>query len=34
MGADQKKQQIVENEQRFASIGTDFLGRILVVVYT
>jgi uncharacterized DUF497 family protein len=28
------KQEIVKNEQRFASIGTDFLGRIVVVVYT
>ena len=28
------KQEIVKNEQRFASIGTDFLGRIVVMVYT
>jgi uncharacterized DUF497 family protein len=28
------KQEIVKSEQRFASIGTDFLGRIVVVVYT
>jgi uncharacterized DUF497 family protein len=28
------KQEIVKNEQRFATIGTDFLGRIIVVVYT
>ena len=28
------KQEIVKNEQRFASIGTDFLVRIVVVVYT
>jgi len=28
------KQEIVKNEQRFASIGTDFLGGIVVVVYT
>ena len=28
------KQEIVKNEQRFASIGTDFLARIVVVVYT
>ena len=28
------KQEIIKNEQRFASIGTDFLGRIVVVVYT
>ena len=28
------KQEIVNNEQRFASIGIDFLGRIVVVVYT
>jgi hypothetical protein len=28
------KQEIVKNEQRFASIGTDFLGTIVVVVYT
>ena len=28
------KQEIVKNEQRFASIGTDFIGRLLVVVYT
>ena len=28
------KQEIVKNEQRFASIGIDFLGRIVVVVYT
>lgn len=28
------KQEIVKKEQRFASIGTDFLGRIVIVVYT
>jgi len=28
------KQEIVKNEQRFASIGMDFLGRKVVVVYT
>jgi len=28
------KHEIVKNEQRFASIGIDFLGRIVVVVYT
>ena len=28
------KQDIVKNEQRFASIGTDFLDSIVVVVYT
>lgn len=28
------KQEIVEDEQRFATVGTDFLGRVLVVVYT
>ena len=28
------KQEIVENEQRHASVGTDFTGRIIVVVYT
>lgn len=28
------KEQIINNEQRFASIGIDFLGRIIVVVYT
>jgi uncharacterized DUF497 family protein len=28
------KQEIIKNEQRFASIGTDFLGGIVVVVYT
>ena len=28
------KHEIVKNEQRFASISTDFLGRIVVVVYT
>jgi len=27
------KQEIVKNEQRFASAGTDFLGRIVVAVY-
>ena len=26
--------QIVEQEQRFASVGFDALGRVLVVVYT
>ena len=28
------RQEIVKNEQRFASLGTDFLGRIVIVVYT
>lgn len=28
------KQEIVKNEQRFSSIGTDFLGRVVVAVYT
>lgn len=26
--------QVVENEQRFVTVGMDFLGRIIVVVYT
>ncbi len=26
--------QIVRNKQRFATIGVDFLGRLVVVVYT
>jgi len=28
------KEQHVEGEQRFVSIGLDFLGRLIVVVYT
>ena len=28
------KRHIVEYEKRFATIGMDFLGRIIVVVYT
>jgi len=28
------EEQHVEGEQRFASIGLDFLGRLIVVVYT
>ena len=28
------KQQIVRTEQRFATVGADFLGKIVVVVYT
>jgi uncharacterized DUF497 family protein len=28
------KREIVKNEQHFASIGIDFLGRIIVIVYT
>ena len=28
------KQQIVRTEQRFAIVGADFLGQIVVVVYT
>jgi len=28
------KEQDVEGEQRFVSIGLDFLGRLIVVVYT
>lgn len=28
------KEQIAEGEQRFVTIGVDFLGHIIVVVYT
>ena len=28
------KEEHVEGEQRFATVGTDFLERVLVVVYT
>ncbi|MCB7129671.1 MAG: BrnT family toxin [Candidatus Brocadiales bacterium] len=28
------KEQYVAGEQRFVTLGTDFLGRVLVVVYT
>ncbi len=28
------KEQDIEGEQRFVSIGLDFLGRLIVVVYT
>jgi uncharacterized DUF497 family protein len=28
------KEEYVEGEQRFATVGTDFLERVLVVVYT
>lgn len=28
------KEQYVEGEQRFVTMGTDFLGHVLVVVYT
>ena len=28
------KDEVVEGEQRFATLGTDFLERLLVVVYT
>jgi uncharacterized DUF497 family protein len=28
------KQEIVKNEQRLATIGADFVGRIVVAVYT
>ncbi|MCC9075609.1 BrnT family toxin [Litorilinea aerophila] len=28
------KEEYVDNEQRFATLGMDFLGRVLVVVYT
>lgn len=28
------KQEIIREEQRFATIGVDFLGRIIVAVYT
>jgi uncharacterized DUF497 family protein len=28
------KEEYVEDEQRFVTIGMDFLGRVLVVVYT
>ena len=27
------KHEIVRREQRFATVGTDFMGRIVVVVY-
>ena len=27
------KREVVEGEERFATIGTDFIGRIVVVVY-
>jgi uncharacterized DUF497 family protein len=26
-------EQVVESEQRFATVGVDFLGRIIVVIY-
>lgn len=28
------KEEYVEGEQRFVTVGMDFLGRVLVVVYT
>ncbi len=28
------KEEYVEGEQRFATVGTDFLERVLVVIYT
>ena len=28
------KQEIIRGEQRFATVGVDFLGRIIVVIYT
>jgi uncharacterized DUF497 family protein len=28
------KEELVKGEQRFATLGIDFLGRIIVVVYT
>ena len=28
------KEEYVEDEQRFVTMGVDFLGRVLVVVYT
>lgn len=28
------KEEVILSEQRFATVGMDFLGRILVVVYT
>ena len=28
------KEEYVENEQRFVTMGVDFLGRVLVVAYT
>jgi uncharacterized DUF497 family protein len=28
------KEQLIAGEQRFATLGMDFLGRVLVVVYT
>lgn len=28
------KHEVTEQEQRFATVGTDILGRIVVVVYT
>jgi hypothetical protein len=28
------REEVVSSEQRLATVGTDFLGRILVVIYT
>ncbi|MBN2440328.1 MAG: BrnT family toxin [Spirochaetales bacterium] len=28
------KEQIIDREQRFVSIGMDFVGRVILVVYT
>ena len=28
------KEQVINREQRFVSIGMDFLGRVILVVYT
>ena len=33
MGAD-SKEEYIEHEPRFVTMGTEFLGRVLVVVYT
>jgi uncharacterized DUF497 family protein len=33
-GALTREDQDIEGEQRFVSIGLDFVGRVLVVVYT
>ena len=27
------KREVVEGEERFATVGTDFIGRIVVVIY-
>ena len=28
------RDEVVSGEERFATVGTDFLGRVLVVIYT